>query len=131
MVQAIKNIKVLIVEDDLNICEMYATAFMKEQFKVYKANDGKAAIEKYYAKQPDIILLDIMMPNVDGYQVLREVRKKHDKYVPVIMLTNLDMEHFTRHDSVDRVDEYLIKSNFTPSEVVQRTKEVLKINKLI
>lgn len=131
MVQPIKNIKVLIVEDDHNICEMYATAFMREKFKVYKANDGKVAIEKYHSKKPDIILLDIMMPDVDGYHVLKEIRKQHDKYIPVIMLTNLDMEHFTRHDSVDRVDDYLIKSNFTPSEVVQKTKDVLKINRLI
>jgi len=131
MVQPIKNIKVLIVEDDQGICEMYATAFMREGFKVYTAKDGKYAIEKYNSKQPDIILLDIMMPEVDGYKVLKEVRRRTDKYIPVMMLTNLDMEHFTRHDSLDQVDAYLIKSNFTPSEIVQRTKEVLKTNKLI
>jgi DNA-binding response OmpR family regulator len=121
----------MIVEDDQGISEMYATAFMKEGFKVYTAKDGKVAIEKYATKEPDIILLDIMMPEVDGYQVLKEVRKRHDKYIPVIMLTNLDMEHFTRHDTIDRVDAYLIKSNFTPSEIVYKTKEVLKLNKLI
>lgn len=131
MAKQIKNIKVLIAEDDKNICEMYATAFMREQFIVYKAMDGKAAIEKYHSKDPDIILLDIMMPEADGYQVLKEVRKRHDKYIPVIMLTNLDMEHFVSHDSLDRVDEYLIKSNFTPSDVVAKVKKVLEINKLI
>jgi DNA-binding response OmpR family regulator len=131
MSQSIKNIKVLIVEDDKGICEMYATAFMKEGFKVYTAKDGNMAIEKYQSKEPDIILLDIMMPEVDGYQVLKEIRKRHDKYIPVIMLTNLDMEHFTNRESIDRVDAYLIKSNFTPSEIVQKTKDVLKVNKLI
>jgi len=131
MVQPVKNIKVLIVEDDEGICEMYATAFMREGFKVYTAKDGKIAIEKYYSKQPDILLLDIMMPDVDGYQVLEEVRKEPGKYVPVIMLTNLDMEHFARHNSIDTVDAYLIKSNFTPSEIVNKTREVLKINRLI
>ena len=131
MAQSIKNIKVLIAEDDKGICDMYATAFMREGCKVYTAKDGKIAIEKYYAKQPDIVLLDIMMPEVDGYQVLKEIRKKHDTYVPVIMLTNLDMEHFTHHDSISRVDAYLIKSNFTPSEIVEKTKDVLKANKLI
>ena len=131
MAQQAKNIKILIVEDDKDICEMYSTAFMKEGFKVYKAMEGRTAIEKYYMKQPDIILLDIMMPDVDGYEVLKEVRKRHDRYVPVVMLTNLDMEHFTRRDSIDRVDAYLIKSNFTPSEIVKKTKEILEANKLL
>ena len=129
MAQQAKNIKVLIAEDDKDICEMYSTAFMKEGFTVYKAMEGRTAIEKYYMKQPDVILLDIMMPDVDGYEVLKEVRKRHDKYVPVVMLTNLDMEHFARRDSIDRVDAYLIKSNFTPSEIVKKTKEVLEVNK--
>ncbi len=131
MATQVKNIKILIVEDDKYICEMYATAFMREGFKVYKALEGRAAIEKYSLKKPDIILLDIMMPDVDGYQVLKEVRKSYNKYTPVIMLTNLDMEHFKRHESVDRVDAYLIKSNFTPSEIVQKAIEVLKHNKLL
>lgn len=131
MTPSIKNIKVLIAEDDPGICDMYATAFMRTGFKVYKAMEGKSAIEKYRLKKPDILLLDIMMPGVDGYQVLKEVRKEHGKYVPVIMLTNLDMEHFTRHETVDNVDAYLIKSNFTPSEVVEQAIVVLKDNKIL
>ena len=131
MAQSIKNIKVLIVEDDKDICELYSMAFMREGFKVYTAREGKAAIEKYHTKQPDVILLDIMMPDMDGYQVLKEVRKHHDRYVPVIMLTNLDITHFTQNESIDQVDSYLIKSNFTPSEIVEKVKEVLKVNKLI
>ncbi len=126
-----KTIKVLIAEDEKAIREMYATVFMREQFTVYTAVDGKSAIEKFKTKKPDIVLLDIMMPDVTGYVVLKEIRKKHDKYTPVIMLTNLNMEHFTKHDSVDRIDEYLIKSNFTPAEVVGKTKEILKLNKLM
>jgi two-component system, OmpR family, response regulator AdeR len=131
MVQPVKSIKVLIAEDDVGICEMYSTAFMKEGFKVYTAKDGKNALEKYYSKQPDIILLDIMMPELDGYQVLKEIRTRHDKYIPVVMLTNLDMEHFTAHDSVDNVDAYLIKSNYTPSEIVTKAMEVLKANNIV
>lgn len=131
MPTAIKNIKVLIAEDNKGICDLYAMAFMHAQFKVYTANDGKTAIEKFYAKEPDLVLLDIMMPGVDGYEVLKEIRKRQDKYIPVMMLTNLDMEHFTRHDFLDRIDAYVIKSNHTPSEVIQKAKEILKINKLI
>ncbi len=131
MPKSIKNIKVLIVEDDKDICELYSTAFMREGFKVFKAMEGKSAIGKYQQKNPDIILLDIMMPGVDGYEVLKEVRKRRDKYIPVVMLTNLDMGHFTRHETVDNVDDYLIKSNYTPSEIVERTKEILKLNKVL
>ncbi len=128
MTQSIKNLKVLLVEDDKDILDLYAISFQREGFIVYTANDGKQAIEKFHDKKPDILLLDIMMPNVDGYAVLREVRKDHKKYVPVIMLTNLNMEHFAKEESVDQVDAYLIKSNYTPSEVVQKAIEVLKLN---
>jgi two-component system, OmpR family, alkaline phosphatase synthesis response regulator PhoP len=131
MSQNIKNLKVLLVEDDKDILDLYAISFQREGFIVYTANDGKQAIEKFHDKEPDILLLDIMMPNVDGYAVLREVRKDHKKYVPVMMLTNLNMEHFAKEESVDQVDAYLIKSNFTPSEVVQRAIEVLRLNKKI
>ncbi|MFH0820913.1 MAG: response regulator [Candidatus Peregrinibacteria bacterium] len=126
-----KNIKVLIVEDDEDIREMYSITFMKKGFTVFTANDGRGALEKIQNKKPDILLLDIMMPNVDGYQVLKEVRKDMTRYIPVIMLTNLDPSHFERHAQFDDVDEYLIKSQYSPSEVLQKTIEVMKINKLI
>lgn len=124
-----KNVKVLIVEDDENICEMYSTAFKREGYKVYTASEGRSALTKYEKKEPDIVLLDIMMPHTDGYEVLKEIRKRFDKYVPVIMLTNLNVSHFTKHESLDRVDGYLVKSNHTPSEVVKTTIDVLNRSK--
>jgi len=123
------KIKVLIVEDDQDICEMYAITFMKKGFTVYTAPDGRAAITKFKNKNPDIILLDIMMPNVDGYQVLKEIRKNLNTYIPVIMLTNLDASHFVQNAQYDDIDEYLIKSHHSPSEVVEKTIEVLIANK--
>lgn len=131
MVQSVKNLKVLLVEDDKDILDMYAIAFMREGFTVYTANDGAQALEKFHSKQPDLLLLDIMMPNVDGYEVLKQVRKDHATYVPVIMMTNLNMEHFAKREAIDQVDAYLIKSNHTPSEIVQKAIEVLKLNKRI
>lgn len=126
-----KNIKVLIAEDSPDICRLYATAFMREGFVVYTAHDGEVAIEKFKAKDPDIVLLDIMMPEISGCGVLTEIRKKFDRYVPVIMLTNQGVEYFNRHQDLNNVDAYLIKSNFTPLEVVEKTKEVLKLNKIV
>lgn len=131
MNKILKNIKVLIVEDDKDICEMYAMTFMRKGFTVYTAPDGRAAIQKYQNKKPDIILLDIMMPNVDGYQVLKEVRKNVSKYTPIIMLTNLDANDFTRESQLDDIDAYLIKSHHSPSEIVVKTVDVLKANRLL
>ncbi|MBN2087141.1 response regulator [Candidatus Peregrinibacteria bacterium] len=131
MAKAVKNIKVLIVEDDSDICEMYAITFMRKGFTVYTAPDGRSAITKFNNKNPDIVLLDIMMPNVDGYQVLKEIRKNVSKYTPVIMLTNLDANDFTREAQYDDIDEYLIKSHNSPSEIVEKTIEVLKLNHLL
>lgn len=126
-----KNIKVLIVEDNENICEMYAVTFMKRGFTVYTAPDGRSAIQKYQNKKPDIILLDIMMPQVDGYQVLKEIRKDVNSYTPVIMLTNLDANDFVREAQLENIDAYLIKSHYSPREVVDKTIEVLRMNKII
>lgn len=125
-----KSVKVLIVEDDKNICEMYAITFMRSGFTVYTASDGRSAILKFQNKNPDIVLLDIMMPQVDGYQVLNEIRKDTKVYTPVIMLTNLDANDFTRESQLENIDAYLIKSNHSPREVVDRTLEVLKKNNI-
>lgn len=126
-----KNIKVLIVEDNENICEMYAITFMRRGFTVYTAPDGRSAIQKYQNKKPDIILLDIMMPQVDGYQVLAEVRKDVNSYTPVIMLTNLDANDFARESQLENIDDYLIKSHHSPREVVNKTIEVLRKNNIV
>lgn len=125
-----RNIKVLIVEDDKSICEMYAITFMRKGFTVYTASDGRAAIQKYQNKKPDIVLLDIMMPQVDGYQVLNEIRKDVSNYVPVIMLTNLDANDFARKAQLEHIDAYLIKSHHSPREVVDKTVEVLRVNNI-
>ena len=130
MTKISKNVKVLIAEDNENICEMYAVTFMRHGFTVYTASDGRSAIQKYQNKKPDIILLDIMMPQVDGYQVLNEVRKDVNSYTPVIMLTNLDANDFTREAQLENIDAYLIKSHHSPREVVNKTIEVLRMNNI-
>lgn len=130
MAKISKNVKVLIVEDDKNICEMYAITFMRRGFTVYTASDGRNAIQKFENKKPDIVLLDIMMPQVDGYQVLNEIRKNVKIYTPVIMLTNLDANDFAREAQLENIDAYLIKSHLSPREVVERTIEVLKKNNI-
>ena len=68
--------KILIVDDDRNICELLRLYIEKEGFETAIANDGKAAVQMFDAVNPDLILLDIMLPELDGWQVCREIRKK-------------------------------------------------------
>ena len=79
------NKKVLIVDDDTNICELLRLYLEKDGFDTVIANDGEAAIVKFNVEEPDIILLDIMLPKLDGWQVCRTIRK--NSTVPIIMLT--------------------------------------------
>ena len=115
--------KVLVVDDDINICELLKLYLKKEGFTVSIANDGTSAVKTFNEFQPDITLLDIMLPGLDGWQVCREIRKTSDK--PIIMLT-------ARSETFDKVlslelgaDDYVTKP-FEPKEVVARIKAVLR-----
>ena len=77
--------KIMVADDDSNICELLRLYLEKEGFTVTLAHDGEAAVEQFFADTPDLVLLDIMMPKLDGWQVCREIRKKSN--TPIIMLT--------------------------------------------
>ena len=77
--------KIMVADDDQNICELLRLYLEKEQYTVVIANDGNEAIAKFNSENPALILLDIMMPGLDGWQVCREIRKKSN--VPIIMIT--------------------------------------------
>ena len=79
------NEKILVVDDDQNICELLRLYLTKEGFQVTLASDGEDALEKYAQIKPDMVLLDVMMPRLDGWEVCRRIRKQGD--TPVIMLT--------------------------------------------
>jgi two-component system alkaline phosphatase synthesis response regulator PhoP len=115
--------KVLVVDDEEHIIELVELYLGKEGYRVSHALDGDAAIEKFLAEKPDILVLDIMLPGRDGLDILREIRKTSQ--VPVIMLT-------ARESEVDKVvglelgaDDYLTKP-FSPRELVARVKAVLR-----
>lgn len=72
--------KILVVDDDLHICELLKLYLENENYTVYVANDGQAAVETFAAKSPDLVLLDIMLPKMDGWQVCREIRKSSPKH---------------------------------------------------
>ena len=79
--------KVLVADDDKNICELLRLYLVKEGFQVVLAGDGEEALARFSAENPDIILLDVMMPRLDGWQVCREIRKKSE--CPIIMILSL------------------------------------------
>jgi DNA-binding response OmpR family regulator len=115
--------KILVVDDDKNISELLRLYLEKEGFSVVAAYDGLEAVKKFEDSTPDLILLDIMLPGLDGWQVCREIRKKSDK--PVIMIT-------AKGETFDKVlglelgaDDYIVKP-FDTKEVVARIKAVLR-----
>ena len=114
---------VLIVDDEKNICELIRLYVEKEGFETSVAYDGQEALEKFRKGEPDIVLLDIMLPQKDGWQVCREIRT--ESHVPIIMLT----AHGEVFDKVLGLelgaDDYVVKP-FDPKELVARIKAVLR-----
>ena len=117
------NRKILIVDDDENICELLRLYLEKDGFSTITAFDGEAAVEKAKKENPDLVLLDIMLPKLDGWQVCREIRKESN--VPIIMLT-------AKGETFDRIlglelgaDDYVPKP-FDTKEVIARIRAVLR-----
>ena len=115
--------KILIVDDDANIAELISLYLTKECFDTCIAEDGEDALEKFDSFQPDLILLDLMLPGIDGYEVCREIRKT--SRVPVIMLS-------AKGETFDKVlglelgaDDYMVKP-FDSKELVARVRAVLR-----
>ena len=115
--------KILIVDDDNNIAELISLYLMKECYETRIENDGESALTAFTSWQPNLILLDLMLPGIDGYQVCREIRQTSD--VPIIMLS-------AKGEIFDKVlglelgaDDYMIKP-FDSKEMVARVKAVLR-----
>jgi two-component system response regulator ResD len=113
--------KILIVDDEKNICDLLRLYLEKEGFGVILSHNGEEAVMKFHALKPDIVLLDIMLPGLDGWQVCREIRKKSN--VPIIMIT-------AKSETFDKVlglelgaDDYVVKP-FDTKEVIARIKAI-------
>lgn len=115
--------KVLIVDDDKNICDLLRLYLEKEGYSVILSHDGEEAVVKFNALKPDIVLLDVMLPGLDGWQVCREIRKNSN--IPILMIT-------AKSDTFDKVlglelgaDDYIVKP-FDSKEVIARIKAVVR-----
>lgn len=118
--------KVLLVEDDKMILDMYTLKFTQEGYEVTQAENGKDGLELAKKVNPDIVLLDIILPQMDGFTVLKSLKADPKmKDVPVVLLTNLGQDGDVKKGIELGAVDYLIKANFTPSQVVDKVKSVL------
>lgn len=115
--------KVLVIDDDKHICKILKDYFEFDNFKVVLADNGKEGLEKFEKEKPDIVILDIMLPVIDGWVVCQKIRSRND--VPIIMLS-------AKTEEIDRIkglelgaDDYVLKP-FSPKELVLRAKTVLR-----
>jgi DNA-binding response OmpR family regulator len=118
--------KIAIIEDDPVISQMYRMKFESDGFSIQLANNGSRGVAMVKDFKPDMILLDLEMPEMNGDEALKQIRS-HDwgKTVPVIILTNLGEEEAPKSLKTLGVTSYIVKANLTPSEVVSRVKKAL------
>ena len=118
--------RILLIEDDPFILRMYETKFHWEKLDVKVADNGLEGLKCLEEFDPDIVLLDLLMPELDGFEVLRKIRSdsKYDK-LPVIVLSNINQDEDIRRATELGATDYFVKSELTPSQVVERIKEVV------
>jgi len=121
--------KILVIDDDETLCEMYAERLKASNFQVEKAFDGKEGLKKAGETAPDLILLDIMMPKMDGYEVYKALKSSERlKKIPIILLTALtkDEKKVGMLESLTKEKvEYISKSKVMPGEIVKRITQRL------
>ncbi|MBZ1356396.1 MAG: response regulator [Candidatus Nealsonbacteria bacterium] len=119
-------IKILVVEDDKFLRELITQKLSREGYDVYEGVDGEDGVKKAKENKPDIILLDLILPGIDGFEVLAKIKEDSDLVnVPVVILSNLgqrdDVERGLKLGAVD----FLIKAHFTPGEIIEKVQKIL------
>ncbi len=118
--------RILIVEDDEILSDIYAVKLELEGYEVIMAAEGRKGIEAAISKQPDLILLDIVLPKINGFEVLKILKKnKKMKTTPVVFLSNLGQDYEVKKGLELGAVKYLVKSNYTPAQVIQIVKEII------
>jgi DNA-binding response OmpR family regulator len=118
--------KIAIVEDDIVISQMYRMKFESVGFEVQTAENGKLGVELCEKMRPDMILLDLRMPEMNGEEALKKIRATDwGKRIPVIILTNLGEEEAPDSLKTLGIHSYIVKAELTPSQVMERVKQAL------
>ena len=122
------EINILVIEDDQFLRDLITKKLEKENFKVEAAIDGQEGLQKITQGSHDLILLDIILPVLDGFEILKQVRGHADKKiagVPIVLLSNLGQESDVEKGKALGANDYLIKAAFTTDEIVEKIKKVL------
>ncbi|PIS22963.1 response regulator [candidate division WWE3 bacterium CG08_land_8_20_14_0_20_40_13] len=126
--EVIFMVKVLIIEDDESLYRMYSTEMGLSGFKVVWHNKGNGVVDKAKTENPNIILLDIILPDKDGLHILKELKSDPlTKKVPVIMLTNFGSDANVREALENGAEDFLLKYKIVPAEIVQKIRDILKV----
>ena len=121
--------KILVVDDEVYILHILDFSLGAEGFEVITANNGELAVEKAKQEQPDLIVLDIMMPVLDGYETLRQLKRQQDtKDIPVILLTAKGRDVDKRLGFEVGATDYIVKP-FSPSRLIERIEEIIGCRK--
>jgi len=119
--------KILIVEDDKFLRELIVRKLTNESYDVVQAVDGEQGLQKTKEEKPDLILLDLILPGIDGFEVLAQ--KKEDPFIasiPVIVLSNLGQKEDVDKGLSLGATDYLIKAHFTPGEIIEKVRNIIK-----
>ncbi|MDD3399474.1 MAG: response regulator [Candidatus Paceibacterota bacterium] len=121
-----RNKKIIIVDDDLSVQKILTEKLKCEGFECFGACDGKEALKIIRKEKPDLILLDIVMPRLDGISVLKIIKKNKDtRKIIILVLTNLSSSHTLEESLKAGVTDYLIKADYTLDDLVRKIKEKL------
>jgi DNA-binding response OmpR family regulator len=121
-----RKVKIAIIEDDIAIAQMYRTKFEAEGYQVETAGDGAAGLQLIADFHPDVVLLDLMMPTMDGIEMLKHLRQSSDnRHTKVIVLTNMGDQETAAKVADLSVTDFIVKADLTPKQVSSRIKELL------
>ncbi|MDX9893382.1 MAG: response regulator [Patescibacteria group bacterium] len=119
--------KVLLVEDDQTLLEMYELKFKEAGFDLILAADGESGLELAKKEMPAVVLLDIMMPKMDGFAVLTQLRQDDaTKNIVILMLSNLGQQTDIEKGKQLGAQDYVVKASMTPTQVVEKVKSYIK-----
>jgi len=117
---------ILLIEDDPFIAEIYSTKLKEEGFEVDTVQEGKSAFKIIKEKKPDLLLLDVVLPNIDGWEILRKVKQTPElSHIKIIILSNLEERPEIEKGFQLGADKYLVKAHYTPKDVICEVKKVL------
>lgn len=116
---------ILLVEDDPFLIDIYTTKFKEAGFEMSVAEDGEEALRKIQEEKPDLLLLDIVLPRIDGWEMLEKIKNQNLKGFKIVVLSNLGQKDDIEKGIKLGADRYLVKAHLTPSEVVEEIQTIL------